>query len=51
MRPRTVSEGFTRIVRQAAPAEPLLVYLRPAGIGAAVARVHRVRVRRSRHGM
>jgi hypothetical protein len=40
---RTVSEIFTRIVRQAAPAEPLLVYLRPADIGAVIARIHRVR--------
>jgi hypothetical protein len=40
---RTVNEIFTQIVRQAAPAEPLLVYLRPADIGAAIARVHRVR--------
>jgi hypothetical protein len=40
---RTVNEGFTKIVRQVAPAEPLLVYLRPADIGAAIARVHRVR--------
>jgi hypothetical protein len=38
-----VDEIFSRIVRQAAPAEPLLVYLRPAGIGEAIARVHRVR--------
>ena len=40
---RAVNQIFTRIVRQAAPAEPLLVYLRPADIGAAIARVHRVR--------
>ena len=40
---RTVSEIFTRIVRQAGPAEPLLVYLRPADIGAAIARIHRIR--------
>lgn len=40
---RTVSEIFARIVRQAAPAEPLLVYLRPADIGAAIARIHRTR--------
>jgi hypothetical protein len=40
---RRPEEVFTRIVRQAAPAEPLLVYLRPADIGAAIARVHRVR--------
>jgi hypothetical protein len=40
---RTVNEIFTRIVRQAAPAGPLLVYLRPADIGAAIARIHRTR--------
>jgi hypothetical protein len=40
---RTVNEVFTRVQRQAAPAEPLLVYLRPADIGAAIERVHRVR--------
>jgi hypothetical protein len=40
---RTVNETFTRIVRQAAPAEPLLVYLRPADIGAAIARIHHIR--------
>jgi hypothetical protein len=40
---RTVYEIFTRIQRQAAPAEPLLVYLRPADIGAAIACVHRTR--------
>jgi hypothetical protein len=40
---RTVNEIFTQIVRQAAPAAPLLVYLRPADIGAAIARVHRDR--------
>jgi len=40
---RTVTEIFTTIVRQAAPAGPLLVYLRPADTGAAIARVHRVR--------
>ncbi len=40
---RAVSAVFTRIVRQAAPAEPLLVYLRPADIRAAIERVHRVR--------
>jgi hypothetical protein len=38
-----VTEIFTTILRQAAPAEPLLVYLRPTGIGAAIARVHRTR--------
>jgi len=40
---RTVNQVFSQIVRQAAPAAPLLVYLRPADIGAAIARVHRVR--------
>jgi hypothetical protein len=40
---RTVNEIFTRVQRQAAPVEPLLVYLRPADIGAAIERVHRVR--------
>ena len=40
---RTVDEIFARIQRQAAPAELLLVYLRPADIGAAIARVHRTR--------
>jgi hypothetical protein len=40
---RTVDGTFTQIVRQAAPAEPLLVYLRPADIEAAIARVHRDR--------
>ena len=40
---RTVEEIFTQIVRQAAPARPLLVYLRPADIAAAIARVHRTR--------
>jgi hypothetical protein len=40
---RTVNEVFTQIVRQAAPAAPLLVYLRPADIGAAIARAHRDR--------
>jgi hypothetical protein len=40
---RTVNEIFTRIQRQAAPAEPLLVYLRPADIGAAITRIHRTR--------
>jgi predicted kinase len=39
----TVDEIFARILRQAATAEPLLVYLRPADIGAAIARVHRTR--------
>ena len=40
---RTVDGTFTRIVRQAGPAEPLLVYLRPADIGAVIARIHRIR--------
>ena len=40
---RTVEEISTRILRQFAPAEPLLVYLRPTDIGAAIERVHRVR--------
>ena len=40
---RTVNEIFSRIVRQAGPAEPLLVYLRPADIGAVIARIHRIR--------
>lgn len=40
---RTVNEICTRIQRQVAPAEPILVYLRPADIGAAIARIHRIR--------
>jgi thymidylate kinase len=40
---RRVNEIFTRIQCRVAPAEPLLVYLRPADIGAAIARVHRTR--------
>lgn len=40
---RTVNAIFTRVVRQTAPAEPLLVYLRPTDIGAAITRVHRTR--------
>lgn len=40
---RTVNEIFTGIVHQAAPAGPLLVFLRPADIGAAVTRIHRTR--------
>jgi hypothetical protein len=42
----TVNEIFTRVQSQAAPAEPLLVYLlylRPADIGAAIERVHSIR--------
>ena len=47
---RTVTEICTRIQRQAAPAEPLLVYLRPADIGAAIARIHRIRGNCGRRG-
>jgi thymidylate kinase len=39
----TIDEIFTTIQRQVAPAEPLLVYLRPADIGAAIARIYRTR--------
>jgi len=38
-----VAQIFDAILREAAPAEPFLVYLRPADIAAAVARVHRSR--------
>jgi hypothetical protein len=38
-----VAQIFDTIVGEAAPAEPFLVYLRPADIAAAVARVHRIR--------
>ena len=38
-----VAQIFDAIVREAAPAEPFLIYLRPADIAAAVARVHRSR--------
>ena len=38
-----VAGVFTTILRQAAPAEPFLVYLRPADIASAVARVHHSR--------
>ena len=38
-----VAQIFDTILHQVAPAEPVLVYLRPADIEAAVARVHRVR--------
>ena len=38
-----VAQVFDAIVREAAPAEPFLVYLRPADVAAAVARVHRSR--------
>lgn len=40
-----VTRLFTRILRHAAPAEPFLVYLRPADIAAAIARVHHTRGR------
>jgi hypothetical protein len=36
-------EIFASIVRQVAPTRPLLVYLRPADIAAAIARIHRTR--------
>jgi hypothetical protein len=39
----TVNEIFTTIERQAAPAEPLLVYLRPTDIAATIARAHHTR--------
>ena len=39
----TVAEICTEIQRQAAPAEPFLVYLRPADVAAAIARVHQAR--------
>jgi len=38
-----VTEICTEIQRQAAPAEPFLVYLRPADIAATIARVHQAR--------
>ena len=38
-----VTKICTEIQRQAAPAEPFLVYLRPADIAAAIARVHQAR--------
>jgi len=38
-----VTDICTEIQRQAAPAEPFLVYLRPADIAAAIARVHQAR--------
>ena len=41
--PGTVREIFTAIEREAAAAEPLLIYLRPADIASAIARVHRER--------
>ncbi len=39
----TVTEICTEIQRQAAPAEPFLLYLRPTDIAAAIARVHQTR--------
>ena len=39
----TVAEICAEIQRQAAPAEPFLVYLRPNDIAAAIARTHRTR--------
>ena len=39
----TVTEICTEIQRQAAPAEPFLVYLRPTDIAVAIARVHQAR--------
>jgi hypothetical protein len=39
----TVAEICAEIERQAAPAEPFLVYLRPDDIAAAIARVHQAR--------
>jgi hypothetical protein len=39
----TATEICTEIQRQAAPAEPFLVYLRPTDIAAAIARVHQAR--------
>jgi thymidylate kinase len=39
----TVNQICTEIQRQAAPAEPFLVYLRPTDIAAAIARVHQAR--------
>jgi hypothetical protein len=38
-----VTEVFTTILRQAAPAAPFLVYLRPADIASAIARIHHSR--------
>ena len=38
-----VNQICTEIQRQAAPAEPFLVYLRPTDIGATIARVHQAR--------
>lgn len=39
----TVNQICAEIQRQAAPAEPFLVYLRPTDIAAAIARVHQTR--------
>ena len=39
----TVTEICAEILRQVAPAEPFLVYLRPTDIAAAIARVHQAR--------
>jgi hypothetical protein len=39
----TVTEAFTTIAREAAPAEPFLVYLRPTDIASAIARTHESR--------
>jgi predicted kinase len=39
----TMAEICAEIQRQAAPAEPFLVYLRPTDIAAAIARTHRTR--------
>ena len=38
-----ITEIFTVIEREAAAAEPLLIYLRPTDIASAIARVHHVR--------
>jgi hypothetical protein len=40
---RTVARLFTEIMEQAAPAAPLLAYLRPADIAAAITRIHQAR--------
>jgi len=39
----TVNQICAEVQRQAAPAEPFLVYLRPNDIAAAIARVHQAR--------
>jgi hypothetical protein len=44
---QTVREIFTTIEREAAAAEPFLIYLRPADTALAIARVHR---ERGKHG-